>query len=318
MRALYLDTSPKLLTDYPRPERRSGEARIRLALAGVCDTDLQLARGYMNYRGVLGHEFVGEVVEAEDARWLGKRVVGDINAGCGVCEDCVERAGHHCPKRSVLGIQGRDGALADELVLPERCLVEVPDSVPNERAVFAEPLAAALHVLDDLGARQRICVLGDGKLGLLIALSLANRGKNPLCVGHHREKLSRLESAGIRVALESEVQGESAEFDCVIDATGSAGGLARAFQLLEPRGLLILKTTVVSQGELNLSPVVINELEVRGSRCGDLASAIAAMQPSGLDPSVLISERFPLDDAEQALTRAAEKGVLKVVVDPTL
>jgi threonine dehydrogenase-like Zn-dependent dehydrogenase len=172
--------------------------------------------------------------------------------------------------------------------------------------------------LDDLGARQRICVLGDGKLGLLIALSLANRGKNPLCVGHHREKLSRLESAGIRVALESEVQGESAEFDCVIDATGSAGGLARAFQLLEPRGLLILKTTVVSQGELNLSPVVINELEVRGSRCGDLASAIAAMQPSGLDPSVLISERFPLDDAEQALTRAAEKGVLKVVVDPTL
>jgi alcohol dehydrogenase len=186
-----LNEPPPRIVHRAAPARVPGEARIRLRLGGVCDTDLQLARGYMGHHGVLGHEFVGEVVEAEDARWHGKRVVADINAGCGRCTDCIERDAHHCAKRTVLGILGRDGAFAEELTMPEHCLIEVPDGVSDEKAVFAEPLAAALHVLDELGLPEDpVIVLGDGKLGQLVVRALRGAGVPTTLVGHHAEKLA--------------------------------------------------------------------------------------------------------------------------------
>ena len=317
MLALFFDREPRLVEDYPRPGRPSGEARLRTRLAGVCDTDLQLARGYMNYRGVLGHEFVGEVVEADDASWIGRRAVADINAGCGSCDDCRTNSGHHCARRTVLGILGRDGALAEELVMPERCLVAVPDSVPDDCAVFAEPLAAAAHVLDEpgAGAGQPVIVLGDGKLGLLIARALLAAGARVTVVGHHQDKLALAASAGAATALESEIEAERQVTELVVEATGSASGLERAFALVRPRGRVVLKTTVAGRFNVDLAPVVINELSLVGSRCGDMKRAIELLERGAVDPRPLIAARYPLARADEALRHARRPGTLKVLVE---
>lgn len=316
MLALLLDGEPRLVREYPPPRRGPGEALIGMRLAGVCDTDLQLARGYMGYRGVLGHEFVGTVLEADSERWLGRRVVADINAGCGECRDCRERDGHHCASRSVLGILARDGALAEKLVMPERCLVEVPDGVSDEQAVFAEPLAAALHVLDELepGAGP-VAVLGDGKLGTLIALGLRGAGVEVAVVGHHRDKLELSAQAGARTFLESELGDELSGVPVVVEATGSADGLSRALSLVRPRGTVVLKTTVAGPIEVDLSPVVVNELRLVGSRCGDMRRAIDLLAQGRVDPTPLVAARFPLSEADQALARAGQRGTLKVLVE---
>lgn len=315
MLALLCDEPPRLEADYPEPVRTPGEALIQLRVAGVCDTDLQLAKGYMGYRGVLGHEFVGDVVDADRAELIGARVVGDINAGCGRCEDCVARDGHHCALRSVLGIVGRDGALAERFVMPERNLVVVPAGVADERAVFAEPLAAALHVLDDLPSRAGPCVvLGDGKLGLLIAHALIASGVRTIVVGHHETKLARARHAGAEVLLERDIGADLVGVPAVVEATGSASGMARALSLLSPRGHLILKTTVAGPTSVDLSPIVINELRVFGSRCGDMRRAIG-MLADGLDPSGLVEARYPLADATAAVAHAARRGAMKVLVD---
>lgn len=320
MLALRLDDAVRLVTDQPRPERRSGEARLRMRVAGVCDTDLQLAQGYMGYRGVLGHEFVGQVTEADDARWVGQRVVADINAGCGRCDDCRLRDGHHCRARSVLGILGRDGALAEELVMPERCLVPVPDSVADDAAVFAEPLAAALHVLDELGGAvptEAIVVLGDGKLGQLIARGLLGAGARVTLIGHHAEKLALAAAAGATTLLESECGDAERGAPLVVEATGSASGLALAFGLVRPRGTVVLKTTVAGAHSVELSKVVIDELRVVGSRCGDMRRAVALLASGAVDPTPLIAARYPLSRADAALEHASRKGTLKVLVDGT-
>lgn len=287
-----------------------------MRLCGICDTDLQLARGYMGYRGVLGHEVVAEVVECDSAGWLGRRVVADINAGCGQCRDCVESGGHHCKTRSVLGILARDGGLAEELVVPERCLVSVPDAVPDERAVFAEPLAAALHVLDELPEdfSGKALVLGDGKLGLLIAQALASADLPVTLVGHHPDKLALGRSFGARTLLESELDREAERAPLVVEATGSSAGLALALSLTEPRGTLVVKTTVAGRSEVDLSPVVIDELRVVGSRCGDMQRAVTALA-AGLDPTPLVAARYPLARAAEALAHAGRKGTLKVLVE---
>jgi 2-desacetyl-2-hydroxyethyl bacteriochlorophyllide A dehydrogenase len=316
MLALLLDGAPRLVRDHRSPERAPGEALVCMRWAGVCDTDLQLARGYMGYRGVLGHEFVGQVLEADGEHWIGRRVVADINAGCGACADCRERDGHHCSARSVLGILGRDGAFAERLVVPERCLVEVPNGVPDELAVFAEPLAAALHVLDavkDFGAP--IVVLGDGKLGLLIALALSGAGADVTVVGHHAEKLALAARAGAHTVLESELECRPRDAAVVVEATGSPRGLARALELVRPRGTVVLKTTVAGAIEVNLSPIVIDEIEVIGSRCGNMARAVELLAGGQLDPSPLITARYSLEQAEVALERAAERGTLKVLIE---
>lgn len=316
MLALLCGAPPRLVSDYPEPNRRSGEALIRMRLAGVCDTDLQLARGYMSYRGVLGHELVGEVIDADDRSWLGRRVVADINAGCGECIECRLHLGHHCAQRTVLGIVGRDGAMAERLTTPMRCLVAVPDSVPDEHAVFAEPLAAALHVLDDVGERAApTVVVGDGKLGLLIALCLRAAKRHTILIGHHREKLVIAAAVGAEVLLETDLSPSFGPVPAVVEATGSANGLARALQLLQPRGTLILKTTVAGPIDADLSPIVINELRVIGSRCGNLSHAMTLLAEQRIDPTPLIAARYSLSQADLAIVRAAERGTLKVLVE---
>ncbi len=281
---------------------------LGLRVAGICDTDIQLARGYMGYQGVLGHEFVAEVLEADDPSLRGLRVVADINASCTRCPVCARGDGHHCPNRSVLGIFGRDGALAERFLVPEHTLVAVPDEVSDERAVFAEPLAAALHVLDDLD--EDCVVLGDGKLGLLIAAAVARSGRRVTVVGHHESKLKLARAFGADAVLEQDL--ELANVAAVVEATGSNAGLTRALAMLRPRGTLVLKTTVAGSSDVDLSPIVINELRVVGSRCGDLSRAVALLRT--LDPTPLIAARYPLAHAEQAFTHASTRGTLKVLV----
>jgi 2-desacetyl-2-hydroxyethyl bacteriochlorophyllide A dehydrogenase len=311
MRALVLNEEGARVVDRPPPERLPGEALVRVRMAGVCDTDLQLARGYMGFAGIPGHEFVGEVIDADTSRWVGKRIVADINAGCGACEDCLTALGHHCGKRTVLGIVNRPGAFAELLTVPERCLVAVPDALEDERAVFAEPLAAALHVLDEAPAGTRAIVLGDGKLGLLIANALASGGVTTALVGRHRHKLA-LAASTIETFLETDLPARRA--DLVVEATGSAAGLGRALELVAPKGTIVLKTTVASKIEIDLAPLVVNEVRLVGSRCGDLRRAIDVLANGGVDPTPLVEARYPLSRADEALSHAARRGALKVLV----
>jgi threonine dehydrogenase-like Zn-dependent dehydrogenase len=315
MRALVLDGEPRLAT-VPEPPVSDGEARIAVRVAGVCDTDLQLARGYMGFSGVPGHEFVGEVLTGALA---GRRVVADINAGCGACADCTEGPaglrGHHCPTRSVLGIVTRSGAFAERLALPERCLVPVPDELPDDRAVFAEPVAAALHVSDDLtNVDGPIAVLGDGKLGLLIAMALHAEGRALTLVGHHADKLALASRLGIPTTLEADLP-RTAAHAAVVDATGHGSGLALALTLCRPRGRVILKTTVKDPGAVDWSLVVIHELSIVGSRCGDVARAIDVLARGLVDPTPLVEARYPLDRALEAFHHAGRRGARKVLVD---
>ena len=280
-------------------------------------TDLELYRGYLGFEGVPGHEFVGTVEAADDPRWHGKRVVGDINAGCGVCPDCRERDGHHCPARTVLGISGRDGALAEYFALPERCLREVPGAISDDRAVFAEPLAAAAHVLDAVPDAEGCdaVVLGDGKLGLLAALVLARAKARVTLVGHHPDHLALGAAAGVRTLLEDELDPRTQRARLVVEATGSPRGLERALGLVEPRGTVVLKTTLARPLEVDLSRAVIDEVTLVGSRCGDLGVALDLLATGALDPTPLVAARYPLAQADRALEHAARPGVLKVLVE---
>ncbi len=318
MRALLCAREPRLLREHPEPLERPGEALVQLRLAGICHTDLELSRGYLGFTGVLGHEFVGEVLRASDPGLVGRRVVADINAGCGRCAACAAGDAHHCPARTVLGIVGRDGAMADRFTIPEACLVPVPDSVSDDAAVFAEPLAAALHVLDDVPAGDDpVVVLGDGKLGQLVARAVIGSGRAAVVVGHHAAKLSLARAAGARGVLEADLGTELDESPIVVEATGRAAGIALALRLARPRGTVVLKTTVAGATTVDLSPAVINELRVVGSRCGDLARAIELLAAGHADPTALIEARYTLDDAPAAFRRAAEPGTLKVLIERT-
>ncbi len=318
MKALHLTPTPQLREDTPVPTTPPAEARIALRVAGVCDTDIQLARGYMGFVGIPGHEFVGEVLECADESWVGKRVVGDINAGCGVCEDCLERSGHHCATRSVLGILGRDGCMAEQFTLPTRNLVAVPDQVPDEVAVFAEPLAAGLHVLEELQGRgqQRVAVLGDGKLGTLTALAVHSTGQDTTLIGHHESKLAVARALGVRGLLESQLPDSQVTYDLVVEATGNPLGLERALQLVRPRGTVILKSTVAGKLQVDLAPLVIHEVRLVGSRCGDLQAAMDLFSAGAIDPTPLICARYPLARAVEALEHAGRKGAMKVLITP--
>lgn len=320
MLALVLqDSKAVVTTDRPEPMRAKGEALVRVRRSGVCDTDLQLARGYMGFSGVPGHEYVGDVLESDDPAWKGKRVVADINAGCGTCADCTLRDGHHCTARTVTGILGRSGSFAERLTVPERCLVEVPATLDDDRAVFAEPLAAALHVVDELrgvARPQRAIVLGDGKLGQLIVRAVASEGIPTTLVGRHEHKLALArKAAGVEAHLENDLPASHRGAELVVEATGSEAGLARALELVAPRGVVVLKTTVAAKLTIDLAPLVIHEVKLVGSRCGDMKRAIASLASGAVDPLPLIEARYPLSRADEAMSHAARRGALKILVD---
>lgn len=311
--ALVLDKG-LTIREVAEPVPGPGEALIRVRLAGVCNTDLELAKGYMGFCGTLGHEFVGEVVASPSPAWVGRRVVGEINCVCHRCAYCQRHMPHHCLNRTVLGIQGRDGAFADFVVLPVENLHAVPDHVPDDEAVFTEPLAAAFRILEQaaIGEFDRVIVLGDGKLGLLIAQVLALRSRSVLCVGRHGSKLALLAECGIETALEGTPVAPGA--DVVVDASGSADGLARALEWVRPEGTVVLKTTVAGQHQLALSLPVIHEVRIVGSRCGPFPPALEALAAGTVRVRPLIAEQYPLADGVRALERAATPGVLKVLV----
>ncbi|KIG14497.1 Threonine dehydrogenase [Enhygromyxa salina] len=320
MRALILDADGRLClaTDHPEPTPTKTEALIHVKRAGICDTDLQLARGYAGFRGVLGHEFVG-VVDAADPERPGERVVADINIGCGRCSACTGSDGHHCLVRTTLGIRDRPGCFAERVAIPRRNLVRVPDSVDDVLAVFAEPLAAALHVLDELDPErihERVDVLGDGKLGLLISLALAASGRPVRTIGHHRAKLEIAAAAGVSTALEHELApSEQRSAAVVVEATGHPDGLARALWLAQPRGLVILKTTTAAPTPIDLAAIVVNELRLVGSRCGDMRRAMDLLAQGRFDPRPLIAATHSLARAPAAFEQARQRGVLKVLLE---
>ncbi len=315
MRALVLGPEGPAVVDRPEPDA-AGEARIRLRLGGVCATDLELARGYMGFRGVLGHEWVGVVEDAPDPAWVGRRVVGEINCPCGACATCAADRPTHCPARTVLGILGRDGAFAERLSLPVANLHAVPDAVPDEAAVFVEPLAAACEILQQVHVRpsDRVVVLGTGRLGQLCARVLALAGAAVTAVGRNPATLGLLPE-GIR-RLPADRAAEAAGADVVVECTGAADGLALASGLVRPRGTLVLKTTVHDLGRTNPTQWVIDEVTIVGSRCGPFAPALRLLEAGLVDPRPLVSARLPLARGVEALARAAAPGAIKVLLEP--
>lgn len=313
MKALVLDPKPTLHSDYALPRIHQAESLVRVIMAGICRTDLELARGYMGFHGVPGHEFVGEVVESREASMHGRKVVGEINAGCGSCRLCIDGMERHCPNRTVLGILGRDGAFAEYLALPDRNLLLVPSSMPDELAVFVEPVAAAYEILEQvkLARNQSVLILGDGRLGALIGLVLWSEGYDPVVGGHHQGKLELLGGLGLKVALEEDLQ---PGFDTVIDCTGTSRGFMRGVEMVRPRGRIILKSTAAAAADMNLAPIVINEINIVGSRCGRFAPAIDAIASGRIDPRPLISAMYPLDEAVTALEAAADTRNFKILL----
>lgn len=314
MRAIVFNDSLEFLKDYPVPERKKGEALVKVTRAGICKTDLEITKGYMGFRGIPGHEFVGIVEECDKKNTIGKRVVGEINLGCGACPYCKNQMQNHCPNRSVLGIMNKDGAFAEYLTLPVSNLHFVPDSVSDDEAIFTEPLAAAFEIMKqvDIGPRERVCVLGDGKLGLLVAQALSTTDCRLVIVGHHRENLSIMEEIGIKTRLSFSF--EESGFDIVVDCTGSRSGIESAIKITRPGGKIVLKTTVVKKSSLDLNLIVINELSLIGSRCGPFIPAIDAIKSRSVDLYPLISDTFSIDDGIRAFQVASGKGVLKVIL----
>ena len=331
MRALRFQNGQLSVSDIAEPVA-DGEALVRVTLSGICNTDLEIARGYAGFEGTLGHEFVGVIESLSEARASaiptrrdsltvgpltpGQRVVGEINAGCGVCDLCRAGDPRHCPKRTVLGIVGRDGAHAEFLKLPLRNLLPVPDEIPDERAVFTEPLAAAYGILERVSITEetRVAVIGDGKLGLLCAQVLATTGAEVTLIGKHRSKLAIAARRGIETNTIAEAQQRKGEFGVAVEASGSPSGFALAVELLHPRGVLVLKSTFHGTTEIEAAPLVVNEISVVGSRCGRFGPALELLKQNAVDVDSLISEEFPLSDGLSAMRRAAERDVIKVLL----
>lgn len=308
---------PRLEREQAPPEPGAAVAgpggemvRVRTLVAGICNTDLEIARGYMGFHGVLGHEFVGEALSGT---WKGRRVVGGINFGCGVCEWCATGLARHCPTRRVLGILGADGVLADEFLIPQRNLLPVPDGVGDEDAVFAEPVGAACEILEQLGQIERgdALVLGAGKLGAVVAQVLAASGFRVDLVGRHLDSLRWMGERGVRLV---ESLPDRGGYGLVVEATGTTEGLRVAIDCTRPRGHLVLKTTVAGAHEINLAPVVINEISIVGSRCGQFEPALDLLVDGRVSVAPLVEARYALGDVEAAFDHAGRRGARKVLV----
>jgi threonine dehydrogenase-like Zn-dependent dehydrogenase len=309
MRGVYCDgRSIAYRQDLGAPSLSTGEVEVKVSRVGICDTDIQLARGYMGFRGVLGHEFVGRLAD-------GRRVTAEINNPCGTCPACLAGRGHHCPRRTVLGILGHDGAMADLVAVPAANIHSVPDAIDDRRAIFIEPLAAAFRISEqvNLGPGVAMAIVGDGKLGLLCTWVARAAGADVTLVGKHPDKLA-LAGSGVRSVHLDHAATLGRPFDVVADCTGSPTGFPTALSLVRPLGTVVLKTTIAGEYTLNLAPIVIDEVTVIGSRCGPFPRAIAALENREIDVTPLIGHEYPIERAEEAFAAASSRGALKVAL----
>ena len=318
MKGVFFDGQLKLV-DLPKPEYASKEALIHLLKAGICNTDLEITKGYFGFKGVLGHEFVGIVEASRNPALVGRRVVGEINAACGRCEYCRKQLQRHCPSRSVLGILNRDGAFREYLTLPEENLHPVPDSISDEEAVFTEPLAAACEILDQVPVQStdKVAVLGDGKLGLLIAMVLSRTGCHLSLIGKHPEKMKLVQAYQVEAVELGLAQSLSRGFDIVVEATGSPAGWSQALGLVKPRGTIVLKSTFHGQIAFNPARLVVDEITVIGSRCGRFEVALQWLKEKKIDPTKLLHHSLALERSLEAFQLARQPGVLKVLLQPS-
>lgn len=317
MLSLRVEKKQLKLRDIEKPHN-TDEALVRVLLSGICNTDLEIARGYAGFNGTIGHEFVGVVEKSTDRKLMGRRVVGEINAGCGRCDLCRAGDPRHCPSRTVLGIVGRDGAHAEFLQLPNVNLIPVPKNLSQEQAVFTEPLAAACGILERAAIvkTDRVAVIGDGKLGLLCAQVVALTGAETLLVGKHEEKLRIVEQRGIETSKPNEAAKRQREFDVVVEASGAAPGFKLALDLLRPKGKLVLKSTFHGSTEIDAARIVVDEISIVGSRCGRFEPALDLLKKNAVDVNSLVSEEHSLSNALKAMTRAKTRGILKVLLRP--
>ena len=308
-----------LKTDYTKPVPQKGEALIKISMAGICNTDAEIIKGYMGYNGVLGHEFVGVVEEVNDAdkSLIGKRVVAEISYGCEKpdCPWCAVKNYRHCPDRHTIGIWRKDGCFAEYITLPTNILFEVPENVPDEQAVFVEPLAAACEITEQLHIEptHKVVVLGDGKLGLTTALTLNAQNLDVTLVGKHQNKLDIAKAQGVKTKLLDELK-VSNNFDVVVEATGSVSGFETSLNLVKPRGVLVLKSTIATGKELNLAPIVINEITVLGSRCGQFGPALRLLKNNRIDFKPFISKIYSIDEAIKGFEANREKDSIKIIL----
>src|SRR5574344_731859 len=319
MKAVVFDKELKLVNNYEKPVPKKGEALVRVTLAGICNTDFEITKGYMGYVGILGHEAVGVVEEIndDDKSLLGKRVVPEISYGCKKpeCPWCAQKLYRHCPERHTLGIFHKDGVFAQYFTMPVEVLFEVPQNVPDTQAVFVEPLAAALEITEQHHIKpfEKVVILGDGKLGLITALALNAQNIDVLLVGKHQNKLDIAENQGVKTALLSDFKIEKI-YDVVVEATGSISGFETALALTKPRGVLVLKSTVAASKEFNLAPIVIDEITVLGSRCSQFPAALKLMKSERVTFSPLISATYSIDDSIKKKKKNKEKDTLKVLL----
>lgn len=318
MKAVIFDGAIKFAENHPAPVPGKKEALVKVLLAGICNTDIEITRGYSGFKGIIGHEFVGivEDVKGPDKGFTGKRVVSEINLGCGRCSYCLRGLKNHCPDRRVLGIFDKDGAMAEYVTLPVENLIEVPAGLSNEEAVFTEPLAAAFEIPEQVHIRptDRVLVLGDGKLGLLSALVLRAAHGDVTLFGRHEAKLKIAEDRDIRTFVFDRRLIEKS-YDIVVEATGTAEGLETALMMTVPRGVVVLKSTVAAGKVMNLFPVVVDEITVVGSRCGPFGAALSALSARNIDVRPLVSGVYSFDMAEEAFRKATDRESLKVMID---
>ena len=316
MQALIYNNKLTYVSDYPKPVADNGEAVIKVQLAGICATDLEIVKGYMGFEGILGHEFVGIVESAQESRWLGKRVVGSINAACRTCTTCLSQGPEHCPTRTVLGIFKRDGVFAEYVTLPEANLFEVPAKVSDQEAVFVEPLAAAVKILEQVPVRPtaKTAVVGPGRLGILIGQVLAINGTDVTMLGRSESSLSFSKKLGLSTAYVHEISDDS--YDFVVEATGNPEGFSQSLRIIRPGGTIILKSTFASKKSIDLTKVVVAEINMVGSRCGPFAPALRLLAHGKVSVMPLIEAQYNLEDGLQAFQKAALPGTKKILLKP--
>ena len=316
MKATFFD-GKQMILDENYPDPNFNETLVRVSLAGICGTDLEILDGYMEYNGILGHEFVGIVEKSNNPNLIGKRVVGEINAGCGKCDSCIKGLERHCPTRTVLGILKRNGAFAEFISLPEKNLHVIPDSITDEQAVFVEPLAAAFEINEQVSMRPEwnVAVVGDGRLAQLIIQVIKLTCSNITCFGKHENKLEGLVQSGIKIKLGIGSTDQQL-FDLVVEATGSNSGFTDTMKLVKPRGIVVLKSTIASRENLDLTPTIINEITLIGSRCGLFKPAIDALASQTICVDSMIDSTFSLEQFEDAINHAKKPNTLKVFLKP--